>query len=82
VIAASAYITQLSRPRLADRAVRPLGRSSATCGALGPSLVQVLLFCLYVLIVSFVKPQWVRHPARIRTMTGAARQEVLGIIPS
>jgi tripartite ATP-independent transporter DctM subunit len=59
VIAASGTITQLIPPSLvlvvlADQLGRSVGDMYA--GAIGPSIVQVLLFCLYVLILSIVKP--------------------------
>src|SRR4026209_912217 len=62
VIAASGTITQLIPPSLvlvvlADQLGRSVGDMYA--GALGPSLIQVLLFCLYTLGVSVFKPQWV-----------------------
>ena len=74
VIAASGTITQLIPPSLvlivlADVLGRSVGDMYA--GAWGPSLVQVLLFSLYVLIVSFVKPEWVPGiPREGRTLTG------------
>ena len=62
VIAASGTITQLIPPSLvlivlADVLGRSVGDMYA--GAWGPSLVQVLLFSLYVLLVSIFKPHWV-----------------------
>ena len=74
VIAASGTITQLIPPSLvlivlADQLGRSVGDMYA--GAWGPSLVQVILFSLYVLGVSIVKPQWVPGiPRESRTMSG------------
>ena len=88
VIAASGTITQLIPPSLvlivlADQLGRSVGDMYA--GAWGPSLVQVLLFCLYVLGVSFVKPKWVPGiPPESRTITGwpLVRKCLWGIVPS
>src|SRR3979490_2572674 len=88
VIAASGTITQLIPPSLvlivlADQLGRSVGDMYA--GAWGPSLVQVLLFCLYVLIVSFVKPQWVPGiPPESRKMSGwpLVKRCLWGIVPS
>ena len=88
VIAASGTITQLIPPSLvlivlADQLGRSVGDMYA--GAWGPSLIQVLLFCLYTLAVSFVKPLWVPAiPAESRTITGwpLVRKCLLGIVPS
>jgi TRAP-type mannitol/chloroaromatic compound transport system permease large subunit len=54
-------------------------------GAWGPSLIQVLLFSLYVLIVSFVMPHWVPGiPKESRTLHGwpLIRKCLWGIVPS
>ena len=88
VIAASGTITQLIPPSLvlivlADQLGRSVGDMYA--GAWGPSLVQVLLFCLYVLGVSIVKPQWVPGiPPESRTMSGwpLVKKCLWGIVPS
>src|SRR6266850_57909 len=88
VIAASGTITQLIPPSLvlivlADQLGRSVGDMYA--GAWGPSLIQVILFSLYVLGVSFVKPQWVPGiPPESRTMTGwpLVKRCLWGIIPS
>ena len=88
VIAASGTITQLIPPSLvlivlADQLGRSVGDMYA--GAWGPSVIQVLLFCLYVLIVSLVKPEWVPGiPASARTMTGwpLVKRCLWGIVPS
>jgi tripartite ATP-independent transporter DctM subunit len=62
VIAASGTITQLIPPSLVlvvlgDQLGKSVGDLYA--GAIGPSLVQVLLFCLFIAVVSIVRPQWV-----------------------
>ena len=88
VIAASGTITQLIPPSLvlivlADVLGRSVGDMYA--GAWGPSLVQVLLFSLYVLIVSFVKPQWVPGiPRESRSLSGwpLVKKCLWGIVPS
>jgi tripartite ATP-independent transporter DctM subunit len=88
VIAASGTITQLIPPSLvlivlADQLGRSVGDMYA--GAWGPSLVQVLLFSLYVLAVSFVKPQWVPGiPKESRTLHGwpLVKKCLWGIVPS
>jgi TRAP-type mannitol/chloroaromatic compound transport system permease large subunit len=88
VIAASGTITQLIPPSLvlivlADQLGRSVGDMYA--GAWGPSLVQVLLFSLYVLGVSFVRPQWEPGiPPESRTITGwpLVKKCLWGIVPS
>jgi TRAP-type mannitol/chloroaromatic compound transport system permease large subunit len=88
VIAASGTITQLIPPSLvlivlADQLGRSVGDMYA--GAWGPSMIQVLLFCLYVLIVSFVKPLWVPGiPPESRKITGwpLVKKCLWGIVPS
>ncbi len=88
VIAASGTITQLIPPSLvlivlADQLGRSVGDMYA--GAWGPSLVQVILFSLYVLGVSIVKPQWVPGiPPESRTITGwpLVKKCLWGIVPS
>ena len=88
VIAASGTITQLIPPSLvlivlADVLGRSVGDMYA--GAWGPSLVQVLLFSLYVLLVSFVKPEWVPGiPRESRTLSGwpLVKKCLWGIVPS
>jgi len=88
VIAASGTITQLIPPSLvlivlADQLGRSVGDMYA--GAWGPSLIQVLLFCLYTLGVSIFRPAWVPGiPASSRTMTGwpLVKRCLWGIIPS
>ncbi len=88
VIAASGTITQLIPPSLvlivlADVLGRSVGDMYA--GAWGPSVVQVLLFSLYVFIVSMVKPQWVPGiPREGRTLHGwpLVKKCLWGIVPS
>jgi tripartite ATP-independent transporter DctM subunit len=88
VIAASGTITQLIPPSLvlivlADQLGRSVG--DMYLGAWGPSVIQVLLFCIYTLGVSIFKPQWVPGvPASSRTMTGwpLVKRCLWGIIPS
>jgi tripartite ATP-independent transporter DctM subunit len=88
VIAASGTITQLIPPSLvlivlADVLGRSVGDMYA--GAWGPSLVQVLLFCSYVFLVSIFKPQWVPGiPLASRTLHGwpLVKKCLWGIIPS
>ena len=88
VIAASGTITQLIPPSLvlivlADQLGRSVG--DMYLGAWGPSLIQVLLFCLYTLGVSIFKPEWVPGiPRESRTITGwpLVKRCLWGIIPS
>src|SRR5581483_1187356 len=68
---------------LADQLGKSVG--DMYLGAWGPSLIQVLLFCLYTLGVSIFKPEWVPGvPAASRTMTGwpLVKRCLWGIIPS
>ncbi|GLK86818.1 TRAP transporter large permease [Ancylobacter defluvii] len=60
VIAASGTITQLIPPSLvlivlAEQLGKPVG--DMYLGAIGPSILQVLLFLAYVFVLSFIKPQ-------------------------
>jgi tripartite ATP-independent transporter DctM subunit len=60
VIAASGTITQLIPPSLvliilADQLGKSVGDMYA--GAIGPSIIQVLLFCLFIFFLSIVRPQ-------------------------
>ncbi|MDR6951581.1 tripartite ATP-independent transporter DctM subunit [Ancylobacter sp. 3268] len=60
VIAASGTITQLIPPSLvlivlAEQLGKPVG--DMYLGAIGPSILQVLLFLLYVFVLSLIKPQ-------------------------
>jgi tripartite ATP-independent transporter DctM subunit len=88
VIAASGTITQLIPPSLvlvilADQLGRSVGDMYK--GAIGPSLIQVALFCIFVFIVSLVRPQDVPAlPLEARTLRGWAllAKCLRGIIPS
>jgi len=88
VIAASGTITQLIPPSLvlvvlADQLGRSVGDMYA--GAIGPSLIQIALFCIYVLIVSVVRPRDVPAlPPEARTLHGLAlwAKCLRGIVPS
>jgi len=88
VIAASGTITQLIPPSLvlivlADQLGKSVGDMYA--GAIGASVVQVVLFCIFIAIVSVVAPQKVPAlPPEARTLRGwpLLRKCLLGIIPS
>jgi tripartite ATP-independent transporter DctM subunit len=88
VIAASGTITQLIPPSLvlvvlADQLGRSVGDMYA--GALGPSIIQVLLFCGWVLIVSIIWPDSVPAlPKEARTLQGwdLWKRCMRGMIPS
>jgi len=88
VIAASGTITQLIPPSLvlivlADQLGRSVGDMYA--GAWGPSMVQILLFCAYVFLVSIFKPHWVPGiPRESRTLHGwpLVKKCLWGIVPS
>jgi tripartite ATP-independent transporter DctM subunit len=88
VIAASGTITQLIPPSLvlvvlADQLGKSVGDMYA--GAIGPSIVQVLLFCLFVFLVSIFKPEHVPAlPKEARTLHGwpLLRRVLWGMLPS
>ena len=88
VIAASGTITQLIPPSLvlivlADQLGRSVGDMYA--GAIGPSLIQIGLFCGWVFIVSYFWPEQVPPlPPEARTLKGWAlwKKCLRGIIPS
>ncbi|MEZ5890078.1 MAG: TRAP transporter large permease subunit [Xanthobacteraceae bacterium] len=88
VIAASGTITQVIPPSLvlvvlADQLGRSVGDMYA--GAIGPSLIQIALFCIWVFIVSVIWPKDVPAlPPEARTLRGWAlwRKCLRGIIPS
>jgi tripartite ATP-independent transporter DctM subunit len=88
VIAASGTITQLIPPSLvlivlADQLGRSVGDMYA--GAIGPSLIQIALFCLWVFILSIVRPKIVPAlPRSARTLHGRALAAkcLRGIVPS
>jgi tripartite ATP-independent transporter DctM subunit len=88
VIAASGTITQLIPPSLvlvvlADQLGRSVGDMYA--GAIGPSIIQVALFCIWVAILAVIRPQDVPAlPLEARTLRGwpLIRKCLRGIIPS
>ena len=88
VIAASGTITQLIPPSLvlivlADQLGRSVGDMYA--GAIGPSILQVLLFCLFVFAVSVVRPNAMPPlPKAARTLQGwpLVRRVLRGMVPS
>ena len=88
VIAASGTITQLIPPSLvlvvlADQLNRSVG--DLYKGAIGPSLIQIALFCAWVFVLSLLRPQEVPAlPPDARTLRGWAlwRKCLRGIIPS
>src|SRR4249919_1884261 len=88
VIAASGTITQLIPPSLvlvvlADVLGRSVGDMYA--GAIGPSFIQVALFCVWVAIVSVIWPKAVPAlPLEARTLHGWAlwKKCLRGMIPS
>jgi tripartite ATP-independent transporter DctM subunit len=88
VIAASGTITQLIPPSLvlivlADQMGRSVG--DMYLGAIGPSLLQVALFALWVAILSVLRPQDVPAlPPEARTLRGwaLAWKCIKGMIPS
>ena len=88
VIAASGTITQLIPPSLvlvvlADQLGRSVGDMYA--GAIGPSIIQVALFCIWVFILGYIRPQDVPAlPPEARTLHGwpLIRKCLRGIIPS
>jgi tripartite ATP-independent transporter DctM subunit len=88
VIAASGTITQLIPPSLvlvvlADQLGRSVGDMYK--GAIGPSLIQIALFCAWVFLLSMFRPQDVPAlPPEARTLRGWAllAKCLRGIIPS
>jgi len=88
VIAATGTITQLVPPSLtllvlADQLGKPVGDLYA--GAIGPSIAQTLLFMLYILVLSWLRPQWVPPlPESARTLRGWAlwRRVLWGVLPA
>jgi tripartite ATP-independent transporter DctM subunit len=88
VIAASGTITQLIPPSLvlvvlADQLGKSVGDMYA--GAIGPSIVQVLLFCGFVFLVSIFRPEHVPAlPKEARTLHGwpLVRRVLRGMVPS
>lgn len=88
VIAASGTITQLIPPSLvlivlADQLGKSVGDMYA--GAIGPSIIQVVLFCLFIFFLSIFRPQDVPAlppEARPRIDWKLLRKILWGIIPS
>jgi tripartite ATP-independent transporter DctM subunit len=88
VIAASGTITQVIPPSLvlvvlADQLGKSVGDMYA--GAIGPSIIQVALFCIWVFVVSIVWPKDVPAlPLAARTLHGwpLLRKALRGIVPS
>jgi len=88
VIAASGTITQVIPPSLvlvvlADQLGRSVGDMYA--GAIGPSIIQTLLFIAYIFVVSLVRPQWVPAlPEEARTARGWVlwKRVLWGMVPS
>ncbi len=88
VIAASGTITQLIPPSLvlvvlADQIGKPVGEMYR--GALGPSVVQVALFCLYILAISIIFPKMMPAlPIEARTLRGwpLILKLLRGMVPS
>jgi len=88
VIAASGTITQLIPPSLvlvvlADQLGKSVGDMYK--GAIGPSILQTLLFMAYIAVLSFFKPKMMPPlPPEARTLRGwALAQRVLwGMVPS
>ncbi|MBV9190548.1 MAG: TRAP transporter large permease subunit, partial [Betaproteobacteria bacterium] len=88
VIAASGTITQLIPPSLvlvvlADQLGKSVGDMYA--GAIGPSIVQVLLFCAFIFLLSIFRPQDVPAlPPEARTKIGwkLILRILFGMVPS
>ncbi len=88
VIAASGTITQLIPPSLvlivlADQLGKPVGEMYA--GAIGPSILQVLLFVLFVFVVSLARPDAMPPlPREARTLDGwpLVFRVLRGMVPS
>jgi tripartite ATP-independent transporter DctM subunit len=88
VIAASGTITQLIPPSLvlivlADQLGRSVGDIYA--GAIGPSIMQILLFCGFIFLISIFKPAHMPAlPPEARTQRGwpLIRWVLWGMIPS
>ncbi len=88
VIAASGTITQLIPPSLvlvvlADQLGRSVGDMYK--GALGPSLMQTLIFIAFIAVVAWLRPHWVPPlPESARTLHGwpLLRRVLWGMVPS
>jgi tripartite ATP-independent transporter DctM subunit len=88
VIAATGTITQIIPPSLtlvvlADQLGRPVGDMYA--GALGPSILQTLIFMLYIFALTLAVPKWLPPlPPEARTLHGwrLAGRVLAGIVPA
>jgi len=88
VIAATGTITQLVPPSLtllvlADQLGKPVGDMYA--GAIGPSIVQTVVFMLYILALAWLRPHWVPAlPPEARTLRGWAlyKRVLWGVVPA
>jgi tripartite ATP-independent transporter DctM subunit len=88
VIAATGTITQLVPPSLtllvlADQLGKPVGDMYA--GAIGPSIAQTLVFMLYILVLSMLRPRWVPPlPVEARTLRGwvILKRVLWGVVPA
>jgi len=88
VIAASGTITQLIPPSLvlvvlADQIGRSVGDMYR--GAIGPSIVQTLIFMAFIAVVAVLRPQWMPPlPKEARTLHGWAlvNRVLWGMVPS
>ncbi|MGH8701686.1 MAG: TRAP transporter large permease [Burkholderiales bacterium] len=88
VIAATGTITQLIPPSLtllvlADQLGKPVGDMYA--GAIGPSIAQTLVFMLYILALSWLRPHWLPPlPPEARTLRGWAlcARVLRGVVPA
>jgi len=88
VIAASGTITQLIPPSLvlvvlADQIGRSVGDMYR--GAIGPSIVQTLIFMAFIAVVAMLRPQWMPPlPKEARTLSGwpLVNRVLWGMIPS
>jgi tripartite ATP-independent transporter DctM subunit len=88
VIAASGTITQLIPPSLvlvvlADQLGKSVGDMYA--GAIGPSILQIVLFCVFIALVSIFRPEYVPAvPPEHRSPIGwpLLRRVLWGMVPS
>ena len=88
VIAATGTITQLVPPSLtllvlADQLGKPVGDMYAA--AIGPSIAQTLIFMLYILVLSVLRPRWVPPlPVEARTLRGwvLLKRVLWGVVPA
>jgi len=88
IIAATGTITQVVPPSLtllvlADQLGKPVGDMYA--GAIGPSIAQTLIFMLYILGLSVLRPHWVPPlPVEARTLRGwtLLKRVLWGVVPA